>query len=271
MFDRRRPARYTVGMADRKLVLSPTRIRTYLECPRLYRYVYLEKLPRYFKARASFSFGTSLHRALQEYHAAGGPQTQDAAALAGRLEQHWIGAGYNSTASEQQRAALGREILAAYHDAGAGQEGVTRFTEKTLRADMGDYFLTGRVDRIDELADGSLEVIDYKSGAHLPSPAEVADDLAIAIYQLLCVRLLARVAVKGSILHLLSGQKVSVTRSPAALEPVAAAVDDLHARIRSEQEFARVADERCEGCDFFHRCFGRRPRGAPPAVEDVAP
>ena len=141
--------------------------------------------------------------------------------------------------------------------------GVTRFTEKDPGR-YGDYFLTGRVDRIDELADGSLEVIDYKSGAHLPSPAEVADDLAIAIYQLLCVRLLARVAVKGSILHLLSGQKVSVTRSPAALEPVAAAVDDLHARIRSEQEFARVADERCEGCDFFHRCFGRRPRGSRP-------
>ena len=86
MFDRRRPARYTVGMADRKRC-SAQRNPDIPECPRLYRYVYLEKLPRYFKARGVVQLRHSPHRALQDIMPPAG-QTQDAAVLAGWLEQH---------------------------------------------------------------------------------------------------------------------------------------------------------------------------------------
>lgn len=242
-------------MAPRKPALSPTRICTYLDCPRRYYYVYIRKLPRYFEARAQFSFGTALHRALQGYHEAGGPAAENAEALVARLEQSWIRAGYESAAEEQSRFELGREILAAYHQAGGHQEGVTRFTEKVIRVDRGEYVLTGRIDRIDELPDGTLEVIDYKSGLRLPSPEEVGDDLPIAIYQFLCARALGCTRVKGSLYHLRSGQKVSILRTADELVPIAAGVDALYACIRDDDQFAPVRDERCFGCDYYTRCW----------------
>lgn len=243
-------------MARRKLVLSPTRICTWLECRRRYWYIYEKKLPRTFVARASFSFGASLHRALQQYHRAGGPQRQDASALIGWLEQEWVPAGYESVASEQAHLALGRDVLTAYHHQGAGQEGETLFTEKVLCSNMGDYILTGRVDRLDALPGGDLEVIDYKSGAHLPSVAEVADDLPLAIYQLLCARQFGCPRVKASLYHLRTQRKVSVTRTAEDLQPVAAGIDRIFAEIQAEREFAPLAGTHCRTCDFSPRCWG---------------
>lgn len=238
-------------------MLSPTRICTYLECPRKYRYVYIDKLPRYFGARAYFSFGSSLHRALQEYHEAGGAQTQNAEALVSRLEQNWIGAGYESAEDEHARLVQGREILAAYHESAAAQEGVTLYTEKLLRIDMGDYALTGRIDRLDSLPDGGLEVIDYKSGERLPTPEEVADDLPLAIYQLLCVRTFQCPRVKASIHHLRTGSKVSTVRTAHEVEPVAESIDALFTRIRDEAHYDPVEGDHCRHCDFLDRCRRR--------------
>ncbi|MBI3946917.1 MAG: PD-(D/E)XK nuclease family protein [Armatimonadetes bacterium] len=244
-------------MAARKPVLSPTRICTWLECRRRYWYIYEKKLPRYFGARASFSFGNSLHRALQEYHRAGGPEAQDAGALVAQLERSWVAAGYDSAEAEQARLSQGREVLTAYHEGGAGQEGETLFTEKVLRSDMGEYVLTGRVDRLDRLPGGELEVIDYKSGERLPSAAEVAEDLPMALYQLLCARQFQCPRVKASIYHLRTHRKVSVVRSETELRPVAAGVDGIFAEIQEEKEFARLAGDHCRGCDFHRRCWGR--------------
>lgn len=239
------------------MVLSPTRICTYLECPRKYRYIYIDKLPRYFRARAYFSFGSSLHRALQEYHAAGGADTQDAEALVSRLEEGWVGAGYESAEAENAHLSQGREILATYHESAAAQEGVTLYTEKMLRVDMGDYALTGRIDRLDSLPDGELEVIDYKSGERIPTPEDVAEDLPMAIYQLLCVRKFECPRVKASIHHLRTGRKVSAVRTAPEVEPVAEGVDAVFTRIRGEERFEQVEGDHCRHCDFFDRCWRR--------------
>jgi len=247
-----RPA--NASQRKRKWVLSPTRICTYLECPRKYRYIYIDKLPRYFGARAYFSFGSSLHRALQEYHEAGGAQTQNAEALISRLEQNWIGAGYESAEDERARLLQGREILAAYHESAATQEGVTLYTEKLLRIDMGDYALTGRIDRLDSLPDGGLEVIDYKSGERLPTSEEVADDLPLAIYQLLCVRTFECPRVKASIYHLRTGSKVSTVRTAQEVEPVAEGIHALYARMRAEERYDPIVGDHCSHCDFLDRC-----------------
>ena len=244
-------------MGARKPVLSPTRISTYLDCRRKYHYVYVQKLPRYFGARAAFSFGSSLHRALQEYHQAGGPDAENPEKQVSRLQEGWIGAGYDSAEEERERLSLGSEILSAYHESRGGQEGVTLFTEKTLRSDMGEYVLTGRLDRLDQLPDGALEVVDYKSGGHLPTPEEVGDDLALAVYQLLCVRTMGCPRVKASIYHLRTNQKISIVRAAAEVEPIAASVDAVFAEIQAEETFERAPGDHCAGCDFALRCWGK--------------
>ena len=61
----------------------------------------------------------------------------------------------------------------------------TKFVERQLRYDMGDFNLIGRLDRVDEYPDGTLEIVDYKTGRETVSEEDVAGDLAMSIYQLL--------------------------------------------------------------------------------------
>ena len=48
----------------------------------------------------------------------------------------------------------------------------------------GKHVLTGIIDRIDKLPDGTLEVIDYKTGKKLPTQNEVDKNLQLSIYAL---------------------------------------------------------------------------------------
>src|SRR6478752_5393032 len=47
-----------------------------------------------------------------------------------------------------------------------------------------EVWLEGRADRLDRAADGSLVVVDFKSGATVPSKAAVAENAQLAVYQL---------------------------------------------------------------------------------------
>ena len=56
----------------RKPALSPTKISTFLECAVKYRYVYIDKIGRfYLRSRAGYSFGSTLHHVLQQFHEQG--------------------------------------------------------------------------------------------------------------------------------------------------------------------------------------------------------
>ncbi len=146
--------------AARKPTFSPTRFRTYLECALKYRYVYQDKIGKfYLKSRAGYSFGSTLHHVLQEFHEEGATHSPEE--MVARLETNWIAAGYETAEQEQTHRAAGEQIVQAYHT--AHQERIeaqveTWATEKTLTCDMGRFKLSGRVDRIDRHADGRLVV-----------------------------------------------------------------------------------------------------------------
>ena len=48
---------------------------------------------------------------------------------------------------------------------------------------LGAHTLRGRVDRVDRLADGAYELIDYKTGRP-KTPAQLRDDVQLAVYAL---------------------------------------------------------------------------------------
>src|SRR5579884_661016 len=141
---------------NRKPTLSPTRIETYLECAVKYKYIYIDKIGKfYLRARPGYSFGSSLHRVLQQFHQEG--ESLSAEDLVAGLEQRWISAGYETEEQEQAHLETGQQIVQAYHAAHqerAEAQVETIATEKTLSYDMGAFKLSGRIDRIDRHADG---------------------------------------------------------------------------------------------------------------------
>lgn len=244
--------------APRKPTLSPTRIAAYLECAVKYRYLYIDKIGRfYLKARPGYSFGSTLHSVLQTFHQEGAVQSRDE--LAQQVETKWISAGYVSQEQEQEYMDAGLEIVHAYHAAveeRAALEVETIATEKTIKTDMGPFWLSGRVDRIDRHPDGALEIVDYKSGRLTTSPEEVAESLAMSIYQLILRRENPGTRVFATIYCLRSGERASYEMPDEEAEKFGADILALGEEIlgRDWEYVEPVPIEACENCEFLSRC-----------------
>ena len=242
----------------RKTTFSPTRLDIYLACAVKYKYIYKDKIGRFYtRARAGFSFGSTLHHVLQDYHAQGATHTPEK--MVEELQHKWIGAGYDTREQEQEHRDAGQQIVQAYHS--AHQERVqahveTLFTEKTITCDMGRFKLSGRVDRIDRHADGRLEIIDYKSGRWETSAEEVANSLAMCCYQLILNRLHPESSVFATIYCLRSGHQASADLSHEAREEFARELTLLGHQILDEDYDALrpVPLTICPQCDFLPRC-----------------
>jgi RecB family exonuclease len=245
-------------LAQRKPTLSPTRIATYLECAVKYRYVYIDKIGRfYLRARPYYSFGSTLHQILQDYHEEGG--IASAEQVVENLDRSWIAAGYESELQEAEHREAGEQIVHAYveaHRERAETQIETLWTEKTISWDMGRFRLSGRVDRVDRHPDGRLEIIDYKSGHRVVTEADVASDLAMCCYQLILARMNPGVPVSGTIYSLRTGDQASAALTAERLDAFEADIRALGAEIldRDYDLLLPVRMPCCDDCDFLRRC-----------------
>ena len=175
----------------RKFTVSPTKLRTFYQCPAKYKLEYIEKLGRFYrKPRAGFSFGASLHNVLEQFHAQGGAESVTVETLTETLAAKWQSQGYKDAQQEQTYKAEAVKILETYHaravEVPVSEIPTLLYAEKTLNAPLSpEIVLSGRVDRVDEHHDGALEIVDYKSGREVVEPEHVAGALAMSIYQAL--------------------------------------------------------------------------------------
>ncbi len=239
--------------------MSPTRIATYLACPVKYRWTYVDARGKwYIRAKSYYSFGSSLHRVLERFHDSNdtGVTTTDEAVAA--LEENWIEAGYGSQEEMMQSLAEGKEILAAHVEelAKTPVTAQTLYVEKMLRKDLGSFTLIGRIDRVDEHEDGTLEIIDYKSGRQGVTEEEVKTDLAMGVYQVLLRHLHPDRNVVASIIALRTGAKATASLTE---DEIAEFEGDIRAlgEMILERDYANlepVGKALCLRCDFVPLC-----------------
>jgi DNA helicase-2/ATP-dependent DNA helicase PcrA len=79
-------------------------------------------------------------------------------------ESSWQGDWYDSAKQRDEYYKKGKEILTMFYAAEDGHWTIPVALESWFKIKVGDYFLHGRIDRVDQLPDGSLEIIDYKTG-----------------------------------------------------------------------------------------------------------
>ncbi len=240
--------------------LSPSKITTYLACPVKYKWTYVDGRGKWFmRAKSYYSFGYSLHNVLQRFHDSGdvGVQTVEQAIAA--LEDNWISAGYSSPEEAQEAFAEGREVLATYIEQHEKRDITTStlFVEKRLKMDLGSFYLIGRVDRVDEYEDGTLEIIDYKSGRSKTDIDEIKNDIAMNCYQLLVRSMLPDKRVLSTIIALRTHERASYEPSEEELSEFAMLIKELGVEIinRDYENIKPSYKELCGGCDFLRLCL----------------
>ncbi|MCX7926265.1 MAG: PD-(D/E)XK nuclease family protein, partial [Fimbriimonadales bacterium] len=129
--------------------------------------------------------------------------------------------------------------------------------ERMLRRDMGRYVLMGRIDRVDEHPDGTLEIIDYKSGRADVNEEQVRNDFALHCYALLVQEYYPDRPLQIAIHALRPNKKVAVPVSQETLDEFRELLDQLVAEILSEDwELLRPQwIPACAECEFLELCL----------------
>jgi putative RecB family exonuclease len=254
----------------RKPTMSPSRMTTYLACPVKYRWTYIDPRGRwYLKSRSYYSFGSSLHKVLERFHDEGDVGVTTVAQAVAAVEESWIDAGYGSAEEMAEAMGEGREMVERYVEEVISQEkeGKTIFVEKSLSMEFDRFRLLGRVDRIDELPDGTLEIFDYKTGRSTVDESELDGDIALGCYQLLLKQLYPMSPVKATIIALRSGARGSTSLSDDALVAFQRDIEALGNEILDTEfeELVPVGKPLCIGCDFIALCK-KHPEFVPPTA-----
>ncbi len=195
---------------------------------------------------------------LQKFHDEGetGVQTKEQAVAA--LEESWVTAGYSSPEEAQEALAEGRELLEAYIEShlASAPEAKTLYVEKQLRKDMGEFVLMGRIDRIDELPDGRIEIVDYKSGRSDTDPNDLLNDIAMNCYHLLLREFMPGKRMLSTIVAVRTGSRTTVEPTPDHLESFRQDIIALGAEIlhRDWESLTPVWKDICPECDFIELC-----------------
>ena len=169
--------------------LSHSSMSMYAECPQKYKLKYVDghrEKPKYF-----FSFGNSLHKSLEYFYGAQmlvPPGLEDVLKY---YQDHWLGAGYKDARQETEYFAEGRKILTGFYHKHIGEFKRPFYVEYNFDLKIEGVAVTGKVDRIDQLDDGSLAVIDYKTGKPIPQE-RVQVDPQLTLYQLACEETLGK-------------------------------------------------------------------------------
>ncbi len=233
--------------------LSYSQIRSFRTCPLRYRFVYLHRMPE--RQTPESSLGRSLHKAVEIFFRAGGARPMPLPILLQEFEGNFETDGFDGPQALRAARTEGRAILERFwnHETQNFRRPVA--VERRFRVDVGGVPVNGVVDRIDRLPDGSLEVVDYKTGVRQSGTTEddVADNLQLAIYQL-GVAGAYREPVSRLSIHLLrDDRRVSVpARDAAVLDAVRETIREVARRI-GEGELDPTESPLCP-CEFSTSC-----------------
>src|SRR5262249_8832652 len=137
----------------------------------------------------------------------------------------------------------------------------TLWVERTVSWEYPRHVLFGKIDRLDRLPSGELEIVDYKSGRRDVTEEDVRASLALGLYQLVVARKYPDEAVRASIYALRTRSTASILRAPSELDELEEGFASIAERILTETLYAPTPGPHCAGCAFQRICPASTTRG----------
>jgi RecB family exonuclease len=269
------------GMPRRLYACTPTRLSTWLDCPRRYRMTYLDRPPPpKGPPWAHNSLGASVHNTLAGWWRL--PRAERSVAAAGQLlERGWLEDGFADDAQSLAWRHRARAMVEAYV-AGLDPASEPLGVERTVATKTDLIAFSGRIDRLDDRravaggGPGELVVVDYKTGRHVLTVDDARTSLPLALYAAAAARVMRRPCRRVELHHLPTGRVLAWEHTPESLDRQLRRAEDIAAECgAADEQFRggmpdggvdRVFPPRpgswCGWCDYRAHC----PEGGSAAV-----
>ncbi len=241
--------------------LSYSQIETFNTCPMHYKAKYILKIP--VPQTPAQSFGTSIHETLRDFYQlilrnenAGEGQLLDF------FEKNWIKEGYENRDHREKYFEKGKNFLKNYLRDAFDPKIKSIYLEFPFQFRMlsRDKVLKigGKIDRVDQLADGKIEIVDYKTGKE-SNENKLNDNLQLTVYALAATELRDPNLNKKpqdlllSLYFLETGRKMTTTRTAEQLEKAKSQLWEIADKI-SVSDFTCVGGNLCKICEYKMLC-----------------
>jgi DNA helicase-2/ATP-dependent DNA helicase PcrA len=159
--------------------ISYSQIQTFLDCPLHYRAKYLLKIPS--PPSAASSFGNTIHKTLKDYYQA--VQAKASPDILAIFSHNWTPEGYLNSEHARKYFATGSQYLTEFISHRPFSTTPVAL-EQPFVFHLGKLKVGGKIDRVDILPDGTLEIIDYKTGTKELDVKSASRDLQLSFYAL---------------------------------------------------------------------------------------
>jgi DNA helicase-2/ATP-dependent DNA helicase PcrA len=230
------------------VVLSASDIDTYRACPLRYKLGRVLKIPS--AQTLHQRFGIAVHQVLERYHATEHTTVEQMMEL---FENCWRRGGFGDSERERELHVKARAALVLYHRRLEAHEAEPAWFERSFSFKLGPHHLRGRVDRVDKLADGAYELIDYKTSR--PKTAEqLADDVQLSLYALGARESWQVEAERLSYYYVLDDLKVPVPSAEMDPDWIARVVGEVGEAIMAQRFEPTPSPSVCGLCDYRIAC-----------------
>jgi RecB family exonuclease len=239
---------------------SFTRLETYRRCPLQYKFRYQLRLPG--QPRPGTRLALALHAALATFYRDRRPVPWPDDLLAA-FDAQWPA---ELTERDVRAMDEGRALLVDYFRRQGDTWPQVRLIEEAFRLELGRYTLVGTLDRVDELPDGTLQIVDYKTAR---TPPQMPDTFQLDVYQLGLAAKAGTLAERIVFEYLRHGLQQVVEVDDRNLRRTLERVESVVTAVESDDELAPQPGDHCRRCDYVPYCPTQRAQPLP--LPSIAP
>ena len=247
-----------------EIKLSATRIKTFLQCPRQYRFHYVDEIPT--MLTGALAFGQVIHQVLHNLQMWRLTHGEPLSAQVAMYDFTRLWEEIESTEKPLFKTEtefveyeeLASLILSGYVEAHRNLSPPILLEypfEIPLQDEVSGrkYLLRGIIDRVDQ-ADNGLVIVDYKTSKRKPSPRQLAEDLQLTIYAFAANRLFEQKVTRIVYYYLRDQTEFEITRDDGAIKVLLSETLPMVADDIASQRFKPKPGFYCRFCEYRELC-----------------
>lgn len=230
--------------------INPSRLKTYQDCPRKFKFRYVDQRPERRSSPAA-ALGRSVHQALCDFFAKPAPSRTKQELMA-CLRHAWDSAGYPSAVDARKAFLRAQDMLSRFYESADPAEARVFALESKFTTNREGLLIWGRIDRLDTHQDGYV-VIDYKTGRQPPLQSAhdcVNNSTPTMLYAAAVAGQLGARVKRIDVHYLADGATTVVDLDELNWSSI---VEGAIA-IRDDENFEPVTGTACRWCDFIDVC-----------------